>query len=56
MPFPTTIYVRNTNDNISMMGGRDLNKKRKIEGMLRRKIKLTGRVGFEFGFIEEYEK
>jgi len=37
---PTTIYVRNTGDNHSMVEG-DLSWKRKIEIKLRRKIKLS---------------
>lgn len=50
MPFPTTIYVRNTGDNHSMLGGTDLNAKRKIELALRRKVKLVGNKAEEFGF------
>lgn len=52
IPFPTTIYVRNTGDNHSMLGGSDLNGKRKMELMMRRKIKLTGKAGYEFGFLQ----
>lgn len=56
MPFPTTVYVRNTGDNHSMLGGTDLNTKRKIELLIRRRIKLNGKIGFEFGFgIEKIE-
>lgn len=50
LPFPTTVYVRNTGDNHSMLSGGDLNAKRKIEIVLGRKIKLDGDVGFAFGF------
>lgn len=52
IPFPTTIYVRNTGDNHSMLGGSDLNLKRKLEIFLRKKVELNGDVGFEFGFIK----
>lgn len=52
MPFPTTVYVRNTGDNHSMLGGTDLNMKRKLELIMRKKIKLTGKIGSEFGFIQ----
>ena len=50
MSFPTTVYVRNIGDNHSMLGGIDLNTKRKIELLIRRKVKLNGKIGFEFGF------
>lgn len=50
IPFPTTIYVRNTGDNHSMLSGSDLNWKRKIELFLRRRTKIGGDIGKEFGF------
>lgn len=50
MPFPTTVYVRNTGDNHSMLDGSDLNGKRKIELMLRKKVRLDSETGYEFGF------
>lgn len=50
MPFPTTMYLRNTGDNHSMLNGSDLVWKRKVELAIRRKISLSGPVGKEFGF------
>ncbi len=50
MPFPTTIYVRHTGDNHSMLSGSDLNWKRKIELFLSKKVKINGDIGKEFGF------
>lgn len=40
LPFPSTIYVRNTGDNHSMLGGSDLGWKRKLELALRPRIPL----------------
>lgn len=54
MPFPTTMYLRNTGDNHSMLGGSDLVWKRKVELALRRKIFLNGPVGKEFGFTDGF--
>lgn len=53
MPFPTTMYLRNTGDNHSMLNGSDLVWKRKLELALRRKIDLHGDIGKEFGFSDE---
>lgn len=50
MPFPTTVYVRNTGDNHSMMGGSDLSWKRKVEMFLRRKTYINHDIKTEFGF------
>ncbi len=50
IPFPTTVYVRNTGDNHSMLSGSDLNLKRKAEMCLRRKINTAGKINHEFGF------
>ena len=50
IPFPTTVYVRNTGDNHSMLKGSDLSWKRKVELALRKKISLEGETGREFGF------
>lgn len=50
IPFPTTIYVRQTGDNHSMLGDIDLNIKRKMELMFRPRVKLNGKIGLEFGF------
>lgn len=52
MPFPTTIYVRNTGDNHSMLNGGDLNWKRKVELTLRPKINISEGLADEFGFYE----
>lgn len=48
IPFPTTVYIRNTGDNHSMFGGGDLGWKRKAELMLRRRRPLETIAG-EFG-------
>lgn len=48
-PFPMTVYVRNTGDNHSMLGGGDLSAKRKVELMLARKIPVAA-LKDEFGF------
>lgn len=50
MPFPTTIYVRNTGDNHSMLGGDDLSWKRKAELLVRRRLPIHSPLGREFGF------
>lgn len=49
MPFPTTIYVRNTGDNHSMQNGGDLNWKRKVELAVRPRIKISGGIADQFG-------
>ena len=49
IPFPTTIYVRNTGDNHSMLNGSDLSKKRKLELMIRRRIPITEKMREEYG-------
>ncbi len=49
MPFSTTIYVRNTGDNHSMLNGGDLNWKRKVELTLRPKIDINKGIADEFG-------
>lgn len=49
LPLPSTIYVRNTGDNHSMLTGTDLNWKRKAELTVRKKIELSSGVGKEFG-------
>ena len=49
MPFPTTIYVRNTGDNHSMLGGSDMSWKRKVELMLRPRIAIDEALRTEFG-------
>ena len=48
IPFPTTVYIRNTGDNHSMLNGGDLGWKRKIELLLRRPRALSG-IAEEFG-------
>lgn len=53
MPFPTTIYVRNTGDNHSMLNGGDLNRKRKIELAVRPKIKINTGIAEEFGIYTD---
>ncbi len=53
LPFPSTIYVRNTGDNHSMLNGTDLNRKRKLELSLRRKIPIRGPIGEEFGLQQD---
>lgn len=52
IPFATTVYVRNTGDNHSMLGGSDFSWKRKIYFLLKRKIRIYGKKGKEFGFSE----
>ena len=51
IPFPTTVYIRNTGDNHSMLNGGDLGWKRKIELMLRRPKPLSA-IREEFGLKE----
>jgi len=51
IPFPTTVYVRNTGDNHSMLEGNDFSWKRKLSFLLKPKIKIYGKKGKEFGFI-----
>ncbi len=48
-PFPMTVYVRNTGDNHSMLGGGSLSAKRKAELLLARKIPVA-ELRDEFGF------
>lgn len=48
IPFPTTVYIRNTGDNHSMLDGGDLSWKRKIELMLRPPKPLSS-ISQEFG-------
>ena len=48
IPFPTTVYIRNTGDNHSMFSGGDLGWKRKAELMVRRRIPV-GTIAEEFG-------
>ncbi len=48
IPFPTTIYIRNTGDNHSMLDGGDLSWKRKMELTLRLPKPLSA-VSEEFG-------
>lgn len=48
-PFPMTVYVRNTGDNHSMLGGGSLSAKRRAELMLARKIPIA-ELRDEFGF------
>jgi len=50
MPFPTTVYVRNTGENHSMINGGDLSWKRKVEMFLRRKTYINHDIKTEFGF------
>ena len=50
IPFPTTVYLRNTGDNHSMFAGGDLNWKRKAELLIRPRIPVNGKIGEEFGF------
>lgn len=52
IPFPTTVYVRNTGDNHSMLGGADFSWKRKIEFLLKPKIRISGEEGKEFGILK----
>lgn len=51
IPFPTTVYVRNTGDNHSMMDGNDFSWKRRLYFMLKPKIRIDGEQGREFGFF-----
>lgn len=48
MPFPTTVYVRSTGDNHSMLGGSDLGPKRKLLLALSPRIPITPRLRREF--------
>lgn len=48
LPFISTIYVRNTGDNHSMLGGSDLGRKRKLQLMLSPKIRLAKEIKDEF--------
>ncbi len=48
LPFPATIYMRNTGDNHSMLAGGQLGLKRRLEQLFRRKIPLE-KVAAEFG-------
>ena len=48
IPFPTTIYVRNTGDNHSILSGNDLNWKRRVEMLIQPKISIK-KVSDEFG-------
>ncbi len=50
LPFPTTVYVRNTGDNHSMLGGDDFSWKRKLSFLFKPKISIHGKEGGEFGF------
>ena len=52
IPFPTTVYVRNTGDNHSMMDGNDFSWKRKIYLFLQSKIRISGERGREFGIYK----
>lgn len=47
-PFPTTIYVRNTGDNHSALNGGDMSWKRKMELLLRKKIRITDSIRAEY--------
>lgn len=51
LPFPSTIYVRNTCDNHSMLAGGDLNWKRKAELMIREKSNCQRRLVRNLAFI-----
>ncbi len=51
IPFITTVYVRNTGDNHSMLDGNDLSKARKLELFFRRKEKITEKMRREFGLV-----
>lgn len=51
IPFPTTVYVRDTGDNHSMMDGMDFSWKRKLYFMLQPKIRIAGEKGSAFGFL-----
>ncbi len=52
IPFPTTVYVRNTGDNHSMLGGNDFSWKRNLSFLLKPRISISGDKGKEFGFPE----
>lgn len=52
MPFPTTVYVRNTGDNHSMLDHHDFSWKRKIEFRFKPKIPISGEKGKEFGLCK----
>lgn len=49
LPFPSTVYLRNTGDNHSLLIGGDLNRKRRMELTFRRKIPIDSDIGREFG-------
>jgi len=53
LPFPSTVYVRNTGDNHSMLAGSDFSWKRKLYFLLQPKIRIVGEIGKEFGFFRE---
>lgn len=53
IPFPTTVYVRNTGDNHSMLGGCDFSWKRKVYFLLQPKVRILGDTGKEFGFPQK---
>ncbi len=48
LPFPSTVYMRNTGDNHSMLAGGQLGLKRRLEQLIRRRI-LVKKVAQEFG-------
>ena len=50
LPFPGVVYVRNTGDNHSMLGGNDLSWKRKLELAVSPRIPIEGKLKDEFGF------
>lgn len=50
LPFPSTIYMRNTGDNHSMLNGGKLGLKRRLEQALQRKV-ATEKVADEFGLF-----
>ncbi|MBQ7434846.1 MAG: hypothetical protein IJV51_03490 [Oscillospiraceae bacterium] len=49
IPFPITVYVRNTGENHSMLKGNDLSWKRKVELLIQPRIPIE-RLREEFGF------
>lgn len=49
IPFPTTVYVYNTGDNHSILYGKGLSKKRKLEILIRRRIPISDSLRQEFG-------
>lgn len=51
IPFPTTVYVRNTGDNHSMLDGSDFGWKRKLAFLLKPRIRVCGNEGKEFGIV-----